>query len=187
MGVESLSLMTVATRQRIASRADVTRTPLSEALALGPAAWDAVLERAESPSPFMTWAWHRAWADAAPPAELAASDVLVVRGAGGSVEALLPIGYRRVSFHRVPVAALTWAIGEVGCPDHLDVAAGPTTDVAALVPVLEALPWQVLTLSNLASNAVTARRLCEAFAARGGRERMGIGGACASWSACCAG
>ena len=83
----------------------VTRMPLLDALELGPAAWEAVLTRTPSASPFQSWAWHRAWADAAPQSEVAASEVLVLRGAGGAIEALLPVGYRRVAHHRVPVAA----------------------------------------------------------------------------------
>ncbi len=140
---------------------------LSEALALGPAPWDAMLARAESPSPFMTWAWHRAWADSAPAADVAASAALVLHSAGGAVHALLPVLLRRISLHRVPVTALTWAMGDLGCPDHLDVLAAPGADVGALGSVLEDLPWQVLILSNLAPNAWAARRLCEAIAAHG--------------------
>jgi CelD/BcsL family acetyltransferase involved in cellulose biosynthesis len=138
-----------------------------DALALGPAAWDALVARAGSASPFMSWAWHRAWADSAPPTEVAASEALVVRGAGGAIEALLPVLLRPLAFRRVPVTALTWAIGDLGCPDHLDVLAAPETDLDALVPALEDLPWQVLILSNLAENAVNASRLYESIAARG--------------------
>jgi len=140
---------------------------LSDALALGPAAWDAVLARAESPSPFMSWEWHRAWADAAPADELAASEALVLRGADGATQALVPVLPRRVSFHRFPAAALTWAMGDLGCPDHLDLLAAPDADVGSLAPALERMPWQVLVLSNLSPDARAVRRLFEAFAGRG--------------------
>ena len=175
LGAETLSLTTErpahagagdSARAGIVSPVGVTRMSLSEALALGPAVWDGVLARAELPSPFMSWAWHHAWADAAPVAEVAASEALVLWGDGGGVKGFLPLGHRRVAFHRVPVAALTWAIGDLGCPDHLDVPAA-ASEVEALVPVLEELRWQVLILSNLAANAPTARRLCEAMVARG--------------------
>jgi len=149
------------------SRAGVTRMSLSEALALGPATWDSVLARASSPSPFMSWAWHRAWTESAPPAEVAASEALVLRGARGAVQAVVPLSVRRASFHRVPTTVLTWATGDVGCPDHLDVLATPEADVAALAPVLVDLPWQILILSNLAPDAAAARRLCEAIAGHG--------------------
>lgn len=152
---------------RTISRAGVTRVPLSDALACGPELWAEVLAGAESQSPFMSWAWHDAWAGAAPAADVAASEVLVQRDAGGAVVALLPVGYRRVSFRRIPVTALTWAIGDLGCPDHLDMPAIAATDVAPLVPVLEKLPWDVLILSNLAPTALVAHQLCEAFDARG--------------------
>jgi len=149
------------------SRAGVTRMSLSEALALGPAAWDALMARASVPSPFMSWAWHRAWTESAPAAEVAASDALVLRGERGAVEAVVPLSARRASFHRVPTTVLTWATGDVGCPDHLDVLATPEADVEALAHVLEDLPWQVLILSNLAPDAAAARRLCEAIAGHG--------------------
>ena len=78
----------------------VTRMALSEALALGPDTWDGLLGHAKSPSPFMSWAWHRAWADCAPPAEVNASEVFAVHASGNSpgVHGLwlqaLALGYR---------------------------------------------------------------------------------------------
>jgi CelD/BcsL family acetyltransferase involved in cellulose biosynthesis len=67
----------------------------------------------------------------------------------------------------VPVLALTWAVGDVGCPDHLDVLAAPDADLGALAPALEAMPWRVMILSNLAQEAPNADRLCRALAQRG--------------------
>lgn len=144
----------------------VTRTSLRDALELGPAAWDALLAQSVA-SPFGGWAWHRAWADAALPTEVDASETLLLRGSDGSLLALLPILLRRMRFRRMPVQALTWAIGDTGCPDHLDVLAVPGADVGAFVPALEDLPWQVFILSNLAPNAEAARRLCESLAGHG--------------------
>jgi CelD/BcsL family acetyltransferase involved in cellulose biosynthesis len=146
--------------------------PLADALALGPAAWDAVLARAASPSPFMSWAWHRAWADSAPSAELHASEVVALRGSDGALLSLLPVRLCRVRFRRVWVRALTWAVGDVGCPDELDVLALPEADVGALAAALEDLPWQVVILSNLAEGAPNAERLCSAFAERGHASRQ---------------
>jgi CelD/BcsL family acetyltransferase involved in cellulose biosynthesis len=140
---------------------------LPEALALGPEVWDGVLARTAAPSPFMSWAWHRAWADSAPAAELEVSEALLVHAADGNLQAVLPVLARRVTFRRVPLQALTWAIGDVGCPDHLDVLADPDADLDALVPSLEAMPWRVLILSNLAEDAPNADRLCRALARRG--------------------
>jgi CelD/BcsL family acetyltransferase involved in cellulose biosynthesis len=88
-------------------------------------------------------------------------------GAGGAMEALFPFGYRRVPYHRIPVDALTWAIGDLACPDHLDIPATADAGVEGLVSALERLRWELLVLSNLASNAAMVRRLCDEFAARG--------------------
>jgi CelD/BcsL family acetyltransferase involved in cellulose biosynthesis len=146
---------------------DATRMPLSDALALGPAAWASLESRTASPSPFMSWAWHRAWLDAAP-AEAAASEVLVLRGADGALNALLPLTPRRVRFHRIPVTALTWATGEMGCPDHLDVLALPDASIAEFARSLEAMSWDLVILSNLTGGGTTTtRHLCETMAARG--------------------
>jgi Acetyltransferase (GNAT) domain len=117
----------------------------------------------------MSGAWHRAWADASPRAELAATETLLLIDAAGGVQALLPLLLRRLSFHRLAVTAITWAIGDLGCPDHLDLPAKAGTDLDAFAPVLEALPWDVLILSNLAPNATNALRVCQALAARGHR------------------
>ena len=140
---------------------------LLDALALGRGAWDAVLARAECPSPFMSWEWHRAWSEAAPGADVAASEALVAWGPGGVVQAVVPVLRRRMSFHRFPVTALTWAMGDLGCPDHLDLLTAPQGDIGALAPALEQLPWEVLVLSNLTPNARAARRLCDVLVARG--------------------
>jgi CelD/BcsL family acetyltransferase involved in cellulose biosynthesis len=149
-----------------AARAVVCQ-PLLEALRLGSAPWDRLLERSPAASPFASWAWHRAWAHSAPPEDLAASHAVLVQGAGGTVEALLPVAVRRVTFRRREVTALTWAIGELGCPDHLDVLASPEADLAAVVPTLKALPWDVVFLNNLAADAPNARQLAAALARHG--------------------
>lgn len=146
----------------------VTRVPLAEALALGFRVWDGLAERTESPSPFMSWAWHRAWADAAPRAQVDASEALLLREADeGRIQAILPLLPQRVTFRRVSMPGLTWAIGDVGCPDHLDLLATPDADVGAFVPALEAWPWQVMILANIAEHAPNTGRLCEALARRG--------------------
>jgi CelD/BcsL family acetyltransferase involved in cellulose biosynthesis len=145
----------------------VTRMSLTDALALGRGVWEALEASAASPSPFMSWAWHRAWADAAPAGDVAASEALVLRGADGVVQAILPVRLRRVAFHRVPVTALTWATEDWGCPDHLDALALPDSNVAAFASCLEALPWELLILSNLEPDAATTRRVCASLQDRG--------------------
>src|SRR2546430_7939625 len=145
----------------------VTRTSLSDALALGSDAWDALFARGTSPSPFMSWAWHRAWADSAPREEVEASRVLLLHGVDGSLHAVLPVRMCHVRFHRVGVRALNWAIGDIGCPDQLDLPALPEADMGSLAAAIEALPWQLIILDNLVERAPNAERLCTALAARG--------------------
>jgi GNAT acetyltransferase-like protein len=147
--------------------AGVTQMSLSKALALGPDAWDALGERGTSPSPFMSWAWHRAWSSSAPLAEVDATRVLLLHGSDSSVQAVLPVRMCRFRFHRVWVPALNWAIGETGCPDQLDVLALPEANIGSLAAAIEAIPWQVIILDNLAEGAPNAERLCAALAARG--------------------
>lgn len=147
----------------------VTRLPLSEALALGADAWEPLEASAAAPSPFMSWAWYRAWADAAPAADVATSEAVVLRRADGTLDAVLPVQRRRLPLHRIPVSAMTWAAGDMGCPDHLDVLAQRGAPVAALADSLEVLPWDVIVLPNLAPapHAAAADSLAGAFSARG--------------------
>jgi len=80
---------------------------------------------------------------------------------------VLPVAVRRVTFRRSQVRALTWAIGDLGCPDHLDVPALPDADLAAIVPALTSLDWDVMILGNLAPDAPNAARLATALRRRG--------------------
>ena len=153
--------------ERPRATSGVTRASLWDALALGTDAWDALLARATSPSPFMSWGWHRAWADSAPPEELAASGVLLVHGADRALHAVVPVRMCRVRFHRVWVRALNWAIGDIGCPDQLDVLALAEADMRSLAAAIEAMPWEIIVLDNLVERAPNAERLCAALAARG--------------------
>jgi CelD/BcsL family acetyltransferase involved in cellulose biosynthesis len=142
---------------------NATSVSLQDALDQGPVQWDRLLESSPVVSPFATWAWHRAWANAAPPEDLAASHVVMLRGAEGTLQAVLPVAVRPATFRRRPAAVLTWAIGDVGCPDHLEVPALPNAPLAALIPTLASLPWDVAILSNLAPEAPNAMRLAAAF------------------------
>jgi CelD/BcsL family acetyltransferase involved in cellulose biosynthesis len=144
-----------------------TLVPLRDALDQGPTEWDRLLESSPVASPFATWAWHRAWANAAPPADLAASQVVMLRGADGTLQAVLPVAVRTATFRRRRTRVLTWAIGDVGCPDHLEVPALPDAELAAVIPALTSLPWDVAILSNLAPEAPNAMRLAAAFANAG--------------------
>src|SRR5437764_771822 len=141
--------------------------PLLEELRHGSLAWDQLLKRSPAASPFAGWAWHWAWANSAPPEDVRTSQAVLLRGAGGAVEALLPVAVRDVTLRRRRVSALTWAIGDIGCPDHLDVLAAPEADLGAVVTALKALPWDVMVLSNLAPDATNATRLAAALTRRG--------------------
>jgi len=145
----------------------VACVPLADALAHGSSAWDRLLEHSPRASPFAGWAWHRAWVNAAPPEEVQASQAVLLRSAAGALEAVLPVAVRRVMFRRSQVRALTWAIGDLGCPDHLDVPALPEADLAAVVPALTSLDWDVMILGNLAPDAPNAARLAAALRRRG--------------------
>jgi len=153
--------MGVVTMDRTAGA--VASVPLVDALARGAAAWDGLLESSPVASPFARWAWHQAWALAAPPEDLLASQAVLLCDETGTWEAVLPVAVRASTFRRRRVAALTWAIGDLGCPDHLDVPAVPNADLRAVVPALLSLPWDVALLGNLAPDAPNVARLAAAF------------------------
>lgn len=146
---------------------EVIRRSLGEILTLGPREWDDLVRRSGCASPFMSWAWHRAWFDSAEPAEAQSSEVLTLRGMDGALQALLPVRVARVRFRRANVRALIWSIGDAGCPDELDIPALPDADMPSLAAAIDSMPWQVLILSNLADKAPQAARLRAALAARG--------------------
>ena len=95
------------------------------------------------------------------------AEALATFDAGGFLQGMLPVSLRRLPVHRVPVAALTWTVGDTGCPDHLDVLASPGADLDPLAAALEAIPWKVMVLSNLAPDASNAHRLGAKIAAHG--------------------
>ena len=141
--------------------------PLADALDLGPVVWDELLGRAGTPGPFMTWAWHRAWAEGAEADAVDSARVVVLRSAAGEVEALFPFRVYRTRFRRVPVVALGWAIGDLGCPDYLELPAAPEADLDALVGALDEVPWDVIVLSNVADGAANIDRFAAACERRG--------------------
>jgi CelD/BcsL family acetyltransferase involved in cellulose biosynthesis len=141
--------------------------PLVEALRDLSSTWDGLLERSPAASPFASSAWHSAWASVASPEEVEASRAVLLNGSGGVVEAILPVAVHEVTFRRTRVTALTWAIGDLASPDHLDVLALPEADLATVIPALTSLPWDMVILSNLAPDATNAIRLGEALR-RGG-------------------
>lgn len=150
----------------ITQSARVARVALLDALAQGSERWDALAAGSPSHSPFMRWAWHHAWARSASPEELQTSFGIMLNG-GDGMDGILPVAIRPMSFRRARVRALTWAIGDVGCPDHLDIPGTADVDLSAAIPLLEPLPWQVIVLSGVAADAHNVTRLSEAFQSRG--------------------
>jgi hypothetical protein len=120
-----------------------------------------------SSSPFMRWAWHDAWAASASPEELRASFAIRLGDPDASASGVLPLAVRPVTFRRARVMALTWAIGGVGCPDHLDFPFPVDAPLDEVIPLLEALPWDLIVLGGVADEAPNVNRLTEAFARRG--------------------
>ncbi len=159
--------MTPSLAGNVIERPTAACVPLTEALAREPAAWERLRERSTAASPFAGLAWHQAWADSASDAELQASSCVVLRDALGSTAALLPVAVGTVTFRRRPVAALTWAVGDIGCPDHLDLLADPSAELDEAVPALLSLPWEVAILSNLAPGAPNVVRLAAALTRAG--------------------
>jgi CelD/BcsL family acetyltransferase involved in cellulose biosynthesis len=143
------------------------RMTLLEALGYGPECWDALAGSSPIPSPFMRWGWHQAWVRSATPEEVQTSFAVVLNGPSGCVRGVLPLAVRPLSFRRGQVTALTWAIGNVGCPDHLDLPAAAGVDFEAVVPVLEELRWDIIILGGVADGAGNLSRLIKAFARRG--------------------
>jgi CelD/BcsL family acetyltransferase involved in cellulose biosynthesis len=171
MSDDGVTLETLAAAP--SGRATTMQLSLTDALALGPDAWDRLQSSSSAASPFSGWAWHRAWADAAPPADVGAGQALLVLGADGSPQAVLPFALRRTRWRRMGVEALTWAAGDVGCPDHLDLLALPDADLETLADALDALPWDVAIFGNLADPAPNVARLCAALERRGLAVRQG--------------
>ncbi|HXF95929.1 MAG TPA: hypothetical protein VNI61_07475, partial [Gemmatimonadales bacterium] len=149
---------------------------LAEALALGPDVWDGLLTRSGAANPFMTWAWHRACVDAAPPEAAASSRAVLLRGGAGSVAAIFPYRLQSDAFWGLPVTTMGWAFGDLGCPDHLDIIASPESDLDALAGALESLPWVAVRLGSVAERASNVERWLEACKRRGWtirRRRVG--------------
>ncbi len=154
------------------------RMPLADAFDFGPDVWDQLLRRSGSGSPFLTWAWHRARADAVPTQELDSCQAVVLRSGSGDVEALFPFCVQRVRFWRVPVTGVGWAFGDLGCPDHLELLATPEADLDRLVGALGQFPWLLIKLDNVAEAAINVQRFCEACERRGWTVRRRLIGRC---------
>jgi CelD/BcsL family acetyltransferase involved in cellulose biosynthesis len=162
----------------IATAQDVARLSLVDALAWGPEAWDQLVRRSPTPSPFMRWAWHQAWLDTAPAEEARSAFVLALSGRDRTPEALIPLRLRQLHFRRARATALVWPTANVGCPDHLDAPAraGAMFDLA--IPWLEELSWDLVMLRHVAEDATGVAQLCEAFQRRGYAVRRATADPC---------
>ncbi len=150
-----------------AARPRAERLSLERALSLGEASWEQLRAQGPNPSPFSSWAWHQAWHATAPVDERDNAFAVATFGGDGAMTALLPLATRRITFRRAPATALTWAIGDVGCPDHLDVLATPGRALDDVMDVLDGLDWDLLQLDGLVDGAPGARALQAALDARG--------------------
>ena len=173
----------------IATAGNVARLSLAEALACGAEIWDGIVRRSPTPSPFMRWAWHNAWLETALSDEADSAFVLAVHGPDRSIDALIPLALRSTSFRRAPARALVWPIGDLGCPDHLDLPATPDALFDQVTPWLEGEAWDLVLLRNVADGAAGVARLCAAVERRGYAVRRSPGEACpyldlpATWDA----
>ena len=150
-----------------AKRSATARISLAEALDLGPSVWDNFLARSAMCSPFMSWGWHRAWAEGSEAEDVESARVVVVQSGVGELEALFPFRVYRTRVRRLPVTALGWAISDLGCPDHLELLALPEADLDAMVAELDQVPWDVIQLDNVADAAPNIERFCAACVRRG--------------------
>ena len=150
-----------------AKRSSTARVSLAEALELGTSVWEDLHARSAICSPFMSWGWHRAWAEGSEAEEVESARVVVLRSAAGELEALFPFRVYPTRFRGLPVRALGWAISDLGCPDHLDLAASPEADLDALVGELDRVAWDLIRLDNVADAAANLERFCAACARRG--------------------
>jgi CelD/BcsL family acetyltransferase involved in cellulose biosynthesis len=144
----------------------VVVTSLPAVLSLGKSAWEAV-RSVGGGSPFSSWAWHDAWQAYAPREEREASLTITATDSDGKLTAILPLAKTVITHRRISATALTWAVGDLGCPDHLDVLMTNTAPTGEIVDALEDTEWDMLRLDNIASDAVGAPRLVAALRERG--------------------
>jgi CelD/BcsL family acetyltransferase involved in cellulose biosynthesis len=144
----------------------VVVTSLPAVLSLGESTWEAV-RGVGAGSPFSSWAWHDAWQAFAPREERDAAFTITATGSDGKLTAILPLARTSVTHRRLSAMALTWSIGDLGCPDHLDVMMTDGAPAGDIVDALEDTEWDMIRLDNIASDAVGAPKLLAALRARG--------------------
>jgi CelD/BcsL family acetyltransferase involved in cellulose biosynthesis len=163
--------LTATADQIRANAGDIVCVPLLEALLREEQRWDELVAESPVSSPFMSHAWHSAWAKAADAEHARSSFVVALRGSH-SIDAVLPLTLRPLRFRGRPVTALTWATRSVGCPDHLDIPATAGAALDTVVPMLEQLRWDVAIFSGVAENAGNLGRVMQEFSTRGHAVRQ---------------
>ncbi len=140
---------------------------LSDSLQLGEERWESLRTQRREASTFSGWNWHDAWSATAPADDRARAFAVAAFGARGMLDGLLPLTARQVTFRRTAATALTWAIGDFGCPDHLDVLLSNSQAANDVAGVLSSIDWDIIQLDGIAENATGVKLLQTALEARG--------------------
>ena len=154
----------VGRRQALSQVASVS---MGDALRTCRDEWNVLGTRPGQESPFTSWAWYNAWWETCSQAERDRSVAVVSRSADGRLSAVLPVSQRSIRFRRRCVRALTWATGDDGCPDHLDVLASSEADARGLAPAIVDIDWDILRFDNVSEQAPMADALMHELRDRG--------------------
>lgn len=169
--------------------ADASVHALNASLARDHGAWLELAARAGVEFPDLLYDWHTAWAATTSSRSIADARIIRVLDRSGALLGLLPFCIAERSIGPVPIRQLEWPIGDLACPDHLDVPVLSTAAATDLVRVLDDVEWEVLRLESLAAEAPGAQRLAAALAQQGYRVEWGTGPVCpylalpSSWEA----
>lgn len=140
---------------------------LSDALTLGEERWESLRTQRREASTFSGWNWHDAWCATAPAGDRSSAFAVAAFNQTGTVDALLPLTTRQVTFRRTTATALTWAIGDLGCPDHLDALVSNSQAANDVAGVLSSIDWDIIQLDGIADGATGVKLLQAALEARG--------------------
>ncbi len=140
---------------------------LSDSLRLGEECWESLRSQRREASTFSGWSWHDAWSATAPDDDRARAFAVAAFGDDGALDALLPLTTRQVTFRRTAATALTWAVGDFGCPDHLDVLVANSEAANDVAGVLSSIDWDIIQLDGITEGAAGVKLLQTALEARG--------------------
>jgi CelD/BcsL family acetyltransferase involved in cellulose biosynthesis len=153
-------------------------SPLGESIVRDRQAWLNMPMRAGVQFPSLLYDWHDAWATTTSSAALVGARVVRVVDESGNLLGILPFAISRRSRRPVAVHRLEWPIGDLACPDHLDVPVSSASAATAIVQALHEIRWDILHLESLADDAPGAQRLAFALAEHGCRVEWGPGEMC---------